>query len=112
MPPTSNCHCGGRDFLEIDKDRIAVALRYDRDREQVPHVTAKGRGQIAAQIIDLAQERGIPVHEDPDLIEILKQMDIGSAIPVPAFAAVASILAVLYRANAEQDPAAGRETNE
>lgn len=87
--------------MEIDRERIAVALHYDRDSDLLPHVTAKGRGFIAQQILDLAQEQDIPIRQDPDLAAILEQLDAGSPIPVAAFAAVAGILAALYRANAD-----------
>lgn len=89
----------------IDPDEMAVALAYTPDMAELPQVTAKGRGAIAAQIKAIAAEHGIPVERDSDLATILHQLDVGSPIPTVAFAAVAEILAQLYRANAA---AAGR----
>ena len=77
----------------------AVALRYDLDQEPAPRVVAKGRGVIAEKILEIAKERGIPIHEDPDLVEILGALDIGKLIPEEMYAAVAEILAFLYRVN-------------
>lgn len=92
--------------MDRDQDRIAIALNYRADGDtqaggQVPSVTAKGRGLIADQILALAKQNDIPVRQDPDLAAILNQLDVGSPIPVAAFAAVAGILAALYRANAD-----------
>ena len=87
--------------MQTGNDRVAIALHYEREGDLLPHVTAKGRGYLAEQILAMADEIGIPVREDPDLVEILQKLDPGSPIPVAAFAAVAGILATLYQANAE-----------
>ncbi|MCB9944757.1 MAG: EscU/YscU/HrcU family type III secretion system export apparatus switch protein [Geminicoccaceae bacterium] len=78
---------------------IAIALRYDRESGTLPYVTAKGRGAIARQILAVAREEGIPVRKDADLAALLEKLDMQSPIPVAAFAAVAEILALLYRTN-------------
>jgi flagellar biosynthesis protein len=79
---------------------MAVALRYAPDRQELPRVVAKGRGQIARQILAQAEAYGVPVRRDQDLAQLLSVVEIDSPIPLPAFAAVAEILALLYRANA------------
>jgi len=84
----------------IDEHERAVALRYHPEQGELPTVTAKGRGAIAAQIKAIAAAEGVPVEKDADLVAVLDQLDIGSPIPTVAFAAVAEILAQLYRANA------------
>ena len=68
----------------------AVALGYD---------PAKGQGQIAEKIIQIALDEGIEIHRDADLIQILKAVDIDSEIPLEAFAAVAEIISYIYQAN-------------
>jgi flagellar biosynthesis protein len=75
----------------------AVALRYQSDREDAPRVVATGEGHIAAQIVRIAVENGITIHQDSDLVEILSKLDIDALIPVEAFAAVAEILSYIYR---------------
>ncbi len=95
-----------------EADDYAVALRYRHASDTagpsgLPEVTAKGRGAIAAQILGIAAANGIPIERNPDLVTILKTLDIGSPIPTAAFAAVAEILAHLYRANATGQAAAG-----
>jgi flagellar biosynthesis protein len=84
----------------IDPDERVVALRYSAETGGLPEVTAKGRGAIAAQIKAIASAHGVPVERDADLLAVLDKLDVGSTIPTVAFAAVAEILAQLYRANA------------
>lgn len=64
--------------------KAAAALRYRRDTDAVPRVTASGRGAIAEKILKLAQEAGIPIREDASLVEVLARLDVGSEIPPPA----------------------------
>ena len=66
-----------------------------------PRVVAKGRGAIAAQIVALAREHRVAIRRDQDLAALLGALQIDCPIPVAAFAAVAEILARLYRANRE-----------
>lgn len=93
----------------MDPRPLAVALRYDPEKGELPRVTARGRGRVAERIIDLARQAGVPVRADPDLAQLLVRLETGSAIPVEAFAAVAEILALLYRENARlaASPAGG-----
>lgn len=88
--------CRGGSVNETD---LAVALRHQPDGEDLPRITAKGRGAIAAQMVAIAEARGIEVRRDRDLAALLGRLEIDSPIPVAAFAAVAEILAQLYRAN-------------
>ncbi len=78
---------------------VAVALSYDGTDAAAPRVAASGRGSIAEQILALAFANGVKVREDADLAELLAAIDIDSEIPVDAFAAVAEVLAYVYRAN-------------
>lgn len=84
------------------KDKKAVALRYDPSQESVPKVIAKGSGRIAENIIELAQEHGIPVRSDPDLVEVLSTLKINEEIPSSLYIAVAELLAFVYSLNAKK----------
>lgn len=79
--------------------RKAVALRYDANRDQAPKVIAKGDRLLADRIIALAEEHGIAVQEDPDLVGLLAKLDVESEIPESLYAAVAEVLAFVYRLN-------------
>lgn len=77
----------------------AVALSYDRTR--APTVSAKGRGEVARQIAELAAEHGIPLREDPALAYALSQIPLGDEIPEALYVAVAEVLAFVYHINGQ-----------
>lgn len=81
------------------KRQLAVALRYNEDKEAAPRVLAKGAGSVAQKILDIAKEQNIPVRDDPDLVQALAQLDVGSLIPTELYPAVAEVLAFVYRQN-------------
>ncbi len=83
----------------IDKNKLAVALGYERDRMAAPVVSAKGKGYMAEQIIALAREHGVEIREDKDLAVLLSKLDIDTPIPFEAYAAVAEILSYVYKTN-------------
>jgi len=80
----------------VNLRQSAVALAYDGG-DGAPRVAAKGRGLIAQNIIDKAREAGIYVHESPQLVALLMQVDLDSQIPQELYIAVAEMLAWLYR---------------
>jgi flagellar biosynthesis protein len=86
-----------------DRERgtVAVALKHGRDGAAAPKVVATGRGAVAEQILEIAFANGVRVRQDADLAEILGSIELDSEIPVEVFAAVAEILAYVYRANRE-----------
>ncbi len=85
-----------------DEEKIAVALKYDRESTAAPHVVATGRARIAEQIIALAKEHGIEIRKDRELASILSELELDSPIPFEAYASVAEILSYIYRKNAEK----------
>lgn len=74
----------------------AVALTYTAG-EAAPRVVAKGRGLIAQEIIARAREAGVYVHESPELVALLMQVNLDERIPPQLYLAVAELLAWLYR---------------
>lgn len=85
----------------FDKNKLAVALQYERGKDEVPFVSAKGKGYIAQAIIELAQANNITIRQDTDLAVLLEKLDINTPIPLEAYAAVAEILAYVYKINAK-----------
>lgn len=79
-----------------DKQGLAVALKY-APGDQAPRVVAKGRGLIAEEIIERARAHGVYVHESPELVTLLSQVDLDAHIPPTLYIAVAELLAWLYR---------------
>ncbi|MGB4466889.1 MAG: EscU/YscU/HrcU family type III secretion system export apparatus switch protein [Azovibrio sp.] len=83
-----------------DLRREAVALAY-RQADAAPRVVAKGRGLIAEEIIARAKEHGVYVHESPELLSLLVQVNLDEHIPSQLYLAVAELLAWLYRMERE-----------
>lgn len=79
------------------KREKAVALRYDREKDEAPVVTAKGAGTVAERIIEMAREHRVPIQEDPSLVEILSKMELNEQIPEELYGVVAEVLAFVYR---------------
>lgn len=75
---------------------VAVALHYDH--AGAPRVTARGRGTVAARILELAAEHGVPVEEDEALAEALSQVELDREIPIELFEAVAAVLRFILAA--------------
>jgi flagellar biosynthetic protein FlhB len=85
------------DVVVTNPTHFAVALRYDGTRT-APEVVAKGQDLIAAQIKRVAEENDVPVIADPPLARALHaSVEIGQMIPQELFAAVARVLAFVYR---------------
>ena len=61
-----------------------------------PRVVAKGSGISAEAIVSLANEHGVYVHQSPELVSLLMQVDLDSEIPPELYQAVAELLAWLY----------------
>ena len=86
------------DALVVNPTHIAIAIRYRPGEDQAPRVTAKGKGQLAEIMRDLAREHGIPIVEDIPLARLLyRRVKVGRCVPLETFKAVAAILAYVYR---------------
>lgn len=83
----------------MDKEYLnqkAAALKYDKDRDNAPKVSAKGAGHVAKNIIQVAKQNDIPIVEDEDLIELLSKVEIDKQVPGNMYKAVAEVFAFLY----------------
>lgn len=78
---------------------VAVALDWEPRADGAPRVVAKGQGELAQRIIEIARANGVAIQRDADLAALLSAVDLDQEIPPEAFAAVAEILGYLYRAN-------------
>lgn len=85
------------DVVVTNPTHVAVALRYDGSTP-APEVIAKGADLVAAQIRRVAEEHGIPTLRNPPLARTLYQrVELGEMIPEDLYAAVAEVLAFVYR---------------
>lgn len=73
---------------------IAVALNYDE--ESAPRVTAKGQGELAEHIMAIARANNIPLQENPELVKVLAELELGTQIPEALYLAVAEVIAFAY----------------
>ncbi len=73
----------------------AVAMAYGSE-DGAPRVVARGSGISAEAMIALANENGVYVHQSPELVNLLMQVDLDSEIPPELYQAVAELLAWLY----------------
>lgn len=88
------------DVVITNPTHIAVALRYDRKSMKAPTVVAKGIRLNALQIKELALKHQVPVVENKPLARMLfKHARVGSEVPAQLYAAVAEVLAWVYRIN-------------
>lgn len=83
-------------MAEFDPRAQAVALAYETG-DGAPRIVAKGRGVLAQSIIDRARDAGVFVHESPELVALLMQIDLDARIPPQLYVAVAELLAWVYR---------------
>ena len=83
----------------MDKSPKAIALKYDVKMDSAPRITAKGRGDIAEKIIEIAEENNVPLYQDKNLVQVLEALDLETEIPPDLYRAVAEVLAFIYRLN-------------
>ncbi|SMF96798.1 flagellar biosynthesis protein [Methylomagnum ishizawai] len=78
----------------VNPPDLAIALNYDG--QNAPRVTASGKGDLAAQIIALAEAHGVPLRTDPGLAKVLAEVPLGEEIPRELYLAVAEVIAFAY----------------
>lgn len=74
--------------------KSAVGLQYDGNTP--PKVMAKGHGDLADEIIAIAQEHGVLVHEDQQLSQLLSTLELGDNIPKQLYVLIAELIAFSY----------------
>jgi len=89
------------DVVVVNPTHIAIALRYDRKTMKAPKIVAKGTRLNALRIKEIAKEHQVPIIENKPLARLMfKYGRVGGEIPAQLYAAVAEILAWVYRVNA------------
>ena len=87
------------DVVITNPTHYAVAIRYDKDKEDAPRVVAKGVNNLALKIKEIAREAGVMIVENPPLArELYKSVEIDEIIPPKLYKAVAEVLAYVYKA--------------
>lgn len=87
-------------MTEPKTPKQAVAIIYDEQRAgSAPRVLASGKGHLAQKIIEIAEDAGVHIHQDPNLLELLAKVEVGDEIPVELYQTVAEVLAFVYQVN-------------
>jgi len=79
----------------------AVALKYKQKKDNAPKVIAKGKGEIAENIIKIAKEEKVPIKKDSDLVQMLSKIELDKEIPPNLYKAVSEVFSFLYRITKE-----------
>ncbi len=86
------------DVVITNPTHIAVALRYDPEKDSAPVLVAKGMRLLAERIKEIAIAHGVPIVENPVLARtIYRTVEVGEPIPEKLYRAVAEVLAYVYR---------------
>ncbi len=89
------------DVVLVNPTHIAVALHYDRATMKAPRIVAKGTRLNAQRIREIAAQHQVPIVENKPLARMMfKYGKVGAEIPAQLYAAVAEVLAWVYRTNA------------
>jgi flagellar biosynthesis protein len=88
---------------EHDPGRRAAAVRY-RSGDVSPALIATERGHVADAILQAAADAGVPVREDPALLQALATLELGQHVPAELYAAVAEALVWAYRLTGRRPP--------
>ena len=81
----------------IDPEELPKAVALFYDRKTTPTVTAKGIGNTAEEIVAIAQDSGVPLCDNPALLELLMAIELGDEIPEALYIAIAHIIAFAYQ---------------
>jgi flagellar biosynthesis protein FlhB len=86
------------DALVVNPTHVAVAIRYRKDEGKAPRVTAKGKGELAEHMRELARTNAVPIVQDVPLARLLyRRVKVGREVPADTYKAVAAVLAFVYR---------------
>ena len=78
-----------------EKKEIAAALKYDSNNDGAPVVVAKGQGEVAKRIKEIAESSDIPTYQDEKLAKQLVNLSLGQEIPSELYHVVAEVLAFI-----------------
>ena len=91
----------GATLVVTNPTHYAIALKYEASMA-APEVVAKGRDLLAQKIKQIAYENGVSIMENKPLAQALyKSVEVGDVIPAQLYQAVAELLVLVFRAQAE-----------
>ncbi|MCU0701548.1 MAG: EscU/YscU/HrcU family type III secretion system export apparatus switch protein [Myxococcaceae bacterium] len=81
---------------------MAIAIKYDKEKDGAPRVVAKGMRLKAEKIKELAKAAGVPFMKNTTLAAALYRVDVGQEIPEELYDAVAEVLNFVYALQQQQ----------
>ena len=98
QPPAMIAEVPKATVVVTNPTHLALAIGYDPD-DGAPRLLAKGAGIIAEKVRAEARKHGVPIREDKALARAMyRTVEVGDLLPAQFYAAVAAILASIYRA--------------
>ena len=85
-----------------DDTEMAIAIKYDKDKDVAPRVVAKGMRLKAEKIREIARQYNIPFMKNVSLASALYRVDVGQDVPEELYDAVAEVLNFIYELQREQ----------
>lgn len=82
---------------------VAVALQYAEGTREAPRVVAKGYGEVARRIKEVADENDVIIEANPHLAEALSGVELDETIPIELYQAVAEVIGFVLRARSRME---------
>ncbi|WP_206194447.1 MULTISPECIES: EscU/YscU/HrcU family type III secretion system export apparatus switch protein [Shewanella] len=83
-------------MMTDDPKKISQAVALSFDGKSAPKITATGKDLVAEEIISIAKEAGIHIHQDPHLSEFLQLLELGDEVPKELYLLIAELIAFVY----------------
>lgn len=83
--------------MENNKQKIATALKYSKNKDIAPKVVAKGKGEVAKNIEKVGIDNDVPIYKDEKLSRQLYNLEIGDTIPEELYNVVAEVLVYIAK---------------
>ena len=94
----------GADVIVTNPEHVAIALKYDRQKDNAPRLIAKGIEGKAANIREIAKQYDVPLLRNVPLAHALLRVDVNDEVPEALYDAVAEVLNFVYQLQQSQGP--------
>ena len=85
------------DVVITNPTHYSVALLYKQGEMRAPKLIAKGQGEVARRIREMAKAKDVPLVANPPLARVLyRNVELDGLVPPELFKAVAEVLAYVY----------------
>ncbi len=91
--------------MAAEEPDVAIAIKYDREKDNAPRVIAKGLRLKAEKLREIAKQYNIPVMKNVALANALYRVDVGQEVPEELYDAVAEVLNFVFALKQEHEAA-------